>query len=155
MFIFYKSEFNPTNLTGQVGGDITSVELSGYLGELFVHREAPPYESTGVYYQYRKIFVKNDYDVSLTDVKMWFDAEEHPGQISMAAQTGASYSIANGTIEPTGITVWSSPNNYSEGIDLGDLSAGAHTGVWLRQALTNISEDEPYASLRINIGGIE
>lgn len=154
MFVFYKSSLNPTNTTGEVGGNITSTALSGYLGELFPRVDAPPSEATGSYNQYRKIFVKNEYSTASDYTRIWLDAEQHRGQISLAFQSGESYSVANGTTEPTGITAWTNGRNYSEGLEVGTLAANSSTGVWIRQTLSSITEEDPFASVRIYIGGI-
>lgn len=154
MFIFYKSQLNPSNVTGEVGGNISSYVLSGYLNELFPRVDAPPVESTGEYIQYRKIFIKNEYESSSTNTRIWLDAEQHRGQISIASISGASYSITNGLTEPTGISSWTNGRNYAEGLNLGTLSANSSTGVWIRQVLSNITEEDPFASVRIYIGGI-
>lgn len=154
MFKFFKASYNPQNLTGEVGGNISSSELSGYLGELFQRVDSPPAESTGEYNQYRKIFVKNTYDSSSVNTRLWLDAEHHRGQISLAIQTGESYSIGNGLVEPSGISNWTNGRNYSEGVEIGTLASNSSTGVWIRQSLSNITEEDPFASVRIHIGGI-
>lgn len=154
MFTFYKSEYNPSTTGSVVGGNITTLPLSGYLGELFPRVDSPPEESTGSAVQYRKIFVKNEYEFSSSNTRLWLDAEQHRGQIAIAIQTGVSNTIANGLATPTGISSWANPTNYSNGIEIGTLGSNTATGVWLRQTLTNITEPDPYASLRLYVGGI-
>jgi hypothetical protein len=152
-FRFYKSEYNPTGLTGLVGGDITVDELSGYLGELFAYQYAYPSEVTGAVVQYRKIFVKNTYVVVSYDTRLWFDAQHVSGQMAVALQTGGPGTGAvNST--PSGLSGWSYPENYTGGFRLGDLSDNATAAVWLRQTLVNIETPSPYTSLRIYVGGI-
>ena len=58
-FRFFLSEYNPTGLTGLVGGDLGAIELSGYLGEMFAYTEAYPPETNLAVYQYRKLYVVN------------------------------------------------------------------------------------------------
>lgn len=154
MLKFFISEYNPRHLTGQIGGGIAT-ELSGYLGEVFCNVQAPPVESTGTYYQYRKIFLKNEYNFTLSNVKIWLDAEQYPGQISLAGQTGTSYSISNATVEPTGISPWAHAVNYADGLEIGTFSSNYYTGIWLRQSLTNIQEPDPFVSLRLYAGGTQ
>ena len=154
MYNFYKAEYNPNNLTGQVGGSSTTINLSGYLGELFPRVDAPPTESDRVYTQYRKIFIKNEYDSTSNNTRLWLDAEQHRGQIAIAVQTGVSYSITSGSVEPTGISSWANPQNYANGLEIGTLTANSITGVWVRQTLTSITEPDPFVSLRLHIGGI-
>ena len=155
MFKFYKSEYCPSDLTGQVGGNITQYELSGYLGETFAYTVAPPEEYSGAYYQYRKVFVKNTYSSTSTNTRLWLDAEQHPGQIAIAIATGQlSNSITGSSNAPQGVSSWASPQNYSQGILVGTMTSNSSTGVWLRQKLQNITEPDPYSSLRIYVGGI-
>lgn len=153
MFKIYKSLYNPSNLTGQVGGNISSSELSGYLGELFYHVSAPPSGLDDVFNQYRKVFFKNTYDRTATEVRVWIDAAEHLDQLSIANSTGLSDTLitATGTSELTG---WRSPTTYTDGVILGTLPVNAYTGVWIRQSLSGISSPDPYSTFRIYVGGI-
>jgi len=154
MFKFFQAQYNPQDLTGTVGGSISTLELSGYLGELFTYTVAPPEEYTGAYYQYRKIFVMNDYESSSSNTRLWLDAQQHPDQISIAVQTGGTPTVANASTEPNGITTWAQPSNFSEGVEIGTMTSSSYTGVWLRQKLSEVTEADPYSSLRIYIGGI-
>ena len=152
-FRFYKSEFNPTGLTGLVGGDVTVDELSGYLGELFAYQYAYPADTTGAVVQYRKLFVKNTYGTTATDTRLWFDAEHVSGQMSVALETGE---INTGlvTYPPPGLSGWAYPQDYTGGFRLGDLTSNEYVPIWLRQTLVNIETTNPYASLRIYVGGV-
>lgn len=154
-FEFYKPQYNPANLTGQVGGTISSSLLSGYLGELFCIVDAPPPDTEEIVYQYRKLFIKNSWTAVSANTRCWFDAVQHPGQISVALQTGGPGLIANAQTEPVGITDWTSPSNYIDGLNLGTLNVGSSTGLWIREKLENITEPDSFASLRLYIGGID
>jgi hypothetical protein len=152
-FRFYKSEYNPTGLTGKVGGGISTDELSGYLGELFAYQYAYPPETTGSAVQYRKIFVRNTFGKVSEDTRLWFDAQHVSGQIAVALDvTGAT----TGTVifPPSGLSGWSYPQNYTGGFKLGNLDNNETAAIWLRQTLANIETTNPYTSLRIYIGGI-
>lgn len=151
MFIIYHSEYNPDDLTGVVGGELTSTPLSGYIDELFRTVEAPPSGLEEAAYQYRKVFVKNEHDSNSTNVRAWIDALEHSGQIAMAVGTNTDTSYVDE--EPT-VSDWYTPTNYSDGISLGDLSIGSYTGIWIRQTLSGISVADPYATFRIYVGGL-
>jgi hypothetical protein len=152
-FKFFKSQFNPTGLTGKVGGSIVETELSGYLGELFAHQYAYPIESTGAVVQYRKVFVKNEYSMTSTDTRIWLDAQHTSGQIYLALQTG---SLGTGSVQrpPSDLYGWVAPNSYSGGLNIGTLHPTESTGIWLRQTLTSIESSNPYTSLRLYVGGI-
>ena len=150
---FFKPLYNPPDLSGLVGGSITSQELSGYIGELFYHRTANPVESTGVLHQYRKVFVKNTYSSDSVDTKVWFDAQHMSGQMYLATEvstagTGTVYAGA------TGLTSWSIPASYSGGVALGDMAANGTAAIWLRQTLSGIESSNPYVSLRMYVGGV-
>jgi hypothetical protein len=150
----YKSEYNPSNLTGQVGGYISSQELSGYVNELFQSVTSPPSGIDTTAYQYRKVFIKNEYTSTSTNTRVWIDAVEHPEQISLARSTGLGDTHTSSTGESIGISGWSSPSNYAEGVSIGTLTSNASTGLWIRQALSGISSPDPYATFRIYVGGI-
>jgi len=152
-FRFYKSEHNPTGLTGLVGGNISSDELSGYLGELFAYQYAYPSDVTGAVLQYRKIYIKNTYGIVSYDTRLWFDAQHVSGQMAVALETGgAGLGVVNSA--PAGLSGWAYPESYTGGFRLGDLNNGATAAVWLRQTLANIETPNPYTSLRIYVGGI-
>lgn len=154
MFKFYLPQNNPANLTGTVGGAISTVPLSGYLDELLLHVDAPPGDSASVFYQYRKVYITNEFSTESTDTHVWLDAVQHPEQITLALEGSANQSISNAITEPLSVTSWSSPSNYAEGLDLGDLSAGASAGIWIRELLTDISQSDPYATFRLVVGGL-
>lgn len=151
MFEYYLPEHNPDNLTDQVGGEVSSVNLSGYLGEVFTHVVVPPEGADGVV-QYRKVFIKNAHSFTSTQTRIWLDAVEHPDQISVALGTNTD-TIADATTEPSSVT-WSTPSNYSDGLTIGDMGPGDASGVWIRQTISGVSESDAYATFRLNIGGI-
>lgn len=154
MFKFYKSEYNPPSLTGQVGGDISSEMLSGYIGELFYNVSVPPSGVNTTFYQYRKVFIKNEHAALSSNTRLWIDAIEHPSQISIALSLGLDDISSTATGQPVGVSGWVAPSNYAEGLSIGTLNSNAYTGVWVRQALSGISTPDPYASFRIYAGGI-
>ena len=150
---FFKSEYTPTGLTEKVGGNITSVELSGYLGELFPHQYAYPIESTGAVIQYRKLFIKNTYTSSSTETKIWLDAQHVSNQIAVAVQVNQS-GTGNYQNPPSGLNGWYYPTTYGNGVSLGTLAPNASTGIWLRQTLSGVETSNPYTSLRLYVGGV-
>ena len=154
MYNFYLSNSNPTGLTGTVGGTITTTPLSGYLGEVFAFVSAAPSGSQTGSFQYRKIFVKNEYASSSTQTKTWLDAVEHTGQIHIAKETTVGDTSTDPTVQPAGVTGWVSPQTYIEGLNIGTLAANSSTGIWVRQTLSGISRPDPYATFRLNVGGL-
>lgn len=154
MFKVYHATYNPHNLTGQVGGAITTTPYSGYLDELFYNVSAPP-SGTDSVYQYRKLYIKNEFLVASNSTRVWVDAVDHPEQITIALATGSHNIVATNPItEPTGISDWVESTNYTDGIELGTLSVNSYTGVWVRQKLENIVEEDPFATFRLYVGGI-
>lgn len=153
-FQVYKPEYNPMNLTGQVGGDIGAEVFSGYIGELFYHVTTPPSGVSTTEYQYRKVHIKNTYTSTSEYTRVWLDAVEHPDQIAICPASGLDDSTSTPTGEPLGVTGWRSPSNYSEGISLGTMTTNSYTGVWVRQALSGITSPDPYATFRLYVGGV-
>lgn len=154
MFLIYKSEYNPSNLTGMVGGNISSAELSGYLGELFYTVSAPPSGTTSTAYQYRKVFIKSTYESNATETKVWLDAVEHSEQISICLCSGLADYSSTPTGQPPSITGWTVPTTYANGLSLGTMAPNSYTGVWIRQSLSGIVNADPYATFRFYVGGI-
>lgn len=153
MFSFYKPTYNPNHLTGTVGGSISVEPLSGYLDELFAHVSSPPSGIEGVY-QYRKLFVVNAYAGTSTYTRVWLDQLDHPEQIAISLEASAGDSIANATTAPSGITTWYTPTNYVDGVQIGTLTYAEGTGMWVRQYLTGVIEEDPFATCRIYVGGV-
>lgn len=149
---FYKPLSNPAGLTGTVGGNISSYQFSGQLAELFAHVSAPPSGLDPVY-QYRKIFIKNEFSSSSANTRVWLDAVDRPEQIAIALGTALADSTTSPTGQPASVTGWVSPYNYVNGISLGTLAVNGYTGIWVRQTLTGIVESDPYCTLRIYAGG--
>lgn len=154
MFDIYKSEYNPSDFTGQVGGGIGTEVLSGYLNELFQHVTAPPSGLDDVAFQYRKIFIKNTHPTTSTNTRVWIDAIEHSEQITIDNASGLADTTYASTGEPIGVTGWKETSNYADALSIGTLSANASTGVWLRQTLSGIDNPDPYATFRIYVGGL-
>lgn len=154
MFKVYKPEYNPANLTGIVGGGISSYPVSGYLNELFYHIDAPASGIDTSTVQYRKVFVKNTYSSTSTYTRVWIEAIEHEDQIYIANCTGLVDSTLSPSTPPSGVSGWTAPSNYTEGLNLGTLNPNGYTGFWLQQYLSGISDPDPYATFRLRIGGI-
>jgi hypothetical protein len=153
---FYHTTFRPTGLTTTVGGAITSAQLAGDLNELFAYVDGPPSGSETAEYQYRKIHVKNASTVQLTGVRAWIDAVEHSEQIAIGIESGNASTSTNGTTAPTDPSIeFLQPNAYSTGLNIDTLPASQSTGIWIRQTLSGIDEPDPYATLRVNVGGIK
>lgn len=154
MYRLYKSEYNPNSLSGTVGGGIGSATLSGYMGELFYHVSAPPSGTNDTFYQYRKVFIKNDYSRSSTYTRVWIDAIEHGEQIAIAKSASLTDSITSPTGTPIGVSGWVSPSNFAEGLSLGTIPSNTYTGIWIRQGLSGITSPDPYATFRLYVGGV-
>lgn len=154
-FEFYHTTANPTGLAGTVGGGMTGSLVQGNLNELFSYVEAPPSGSSDIAFQYRKVHIKNAGLVSLTGVKLWLDAVEHTDQIHIGLENTSGQTVFAPTgSAPAGVT-FSQPANYTGGVDASTFIPGYSTGVWIRQGLSGIHEPDPYASARLNVGGLE
>lgn len=154
MYQIYHAEYNPNNLTGVVGGDIGTSLLSGYIGELFYEITSPPSGLDTTEYQYRKVFIRNTHTTTSYYTRVWIDAAEHIEQLSLATPTGLVDSSPTPTDQPTGVSGWTTPENYAEGLSLGTLTVNGYTGLWIRQSLSGITSPDPYATFRLYVGGI-
>lgn len=153
MYGFYKPADNPAGLSGTVGGARSAYRLSGYLGELFAPVTAPPEGVSGAF-QYRKLYVRNEFSTTSTYTRVWIDQADHEDQISLAIENVYQSSSTSPLTAPTGLSVWHSPTNYVNGLEIGTLTANAATGIWLRQELSGVLEEDPFATFRVCVGGI-
>lgn len=151
-FTAYLPEYNPSNLTGTVGGTISSTQFSGYVNELFYHVSTPPSGAESGFFQYRKLYIKNVSAFNYIGCRVWVDSVEHPEQIKIQLASGLD-TTTNPITAPTLSGTWESPSNYAEGISLGTLNINNSTGIWIRQELSGISEEDPYATFRLSCGG--
>ena len=155
---WHHTTHNPTGLASAVGGDITGALLQGNLNELFAYISAPPSGSSAGIEQYRKIHVKNISSFTLTGVRLWLDAVEHSGQIDIGIEElNATQTISDATgAAPTSV-LFGRPIDFNSGTGIGTSSFPPNhsTGVWIRQTLTGVDEPDPYASLRLTVGGID
>ena len=152
MYKFYLPEYNSAYLTGQIGGDITATLYTGYIGELLATITNAPTGNVSGIYQYRKLFIKNEYSSTTTSTRVWIDSVEHSGQVSIALASGIDY-ISNSDEAPT-ISGWSTATNWSDGIEIGTMPSNSYTGIWIREYLSGISQSDPYATFRIGVGGL-
>ncbi len=151
---FYHAANNPTGLTGTVGGAVSTDVISGYLGELFAHVAAPPTGTNTGVVQHRKVYIQNNYGTTSLGTKVWIDGLEHSGQIHIAPESGANQSITHPTGTPENVTGWVDPVNYLSGMDFGDITSGAASGIWIRQTLSGIQVEDPYATFTLHAGGL-
>ena len=155
-FKFFHSVNNPTGLNATVGGAVdVAASFSGYVNELFAHIVAPLSGISTGSYQYRQLFIRNDNAKVSTNTRLWLDSVEHTGQISIALSQGPTQSISNATGDPPGaIPLWYHPIDYSTGLEIGTMATGDASGVWIRQILSGVVQEDPYATFRIHVGGV-
>lgn len=154
-FSFYHAESNPTGLSGTVGGAVDlNLPMSGYLGELFCHVQAPPSGTEATFYQYRKLFVRNEGSTTARDISVWIPAQEHTDQLDLANEYETGQTSTSPVTAPDDVSGWNNPTNYLAGLPIGDLAPDSSTGFWLRQTLTEITISDPYVSFQLYAGGL-
>ncbi len=154
---FYKPLYNPASaMTGQVGGAISTGRFHGVLGELFYHVAAPPSGVDEVAHQYRKVFIKNTYLTTITNVGVWIEATEHPEQLQVASETSPNQIILSPTGEPSGVSgsSWIQASGYRSALPVGSLAPAAVTGIWIRQSLSGIEQPDPYVFATLYVAGL-
>lgn len=143
-FSFYQSKYFDSDLNQRSGGDIAPNELYTdsfqNLGTIKVARTSQP-----ITYYYRKIFFKNDTEYNLTGIKAYIDNETT--FLSIAKEKNYRDFSTSATGLPNGYISqdFSAPHDYDNGINIGNMSSGAYTGLWLKIGTTDdsiIEEDE-------------
>ena len=144
-FKFYKSEFNPTGLSGVVGGSISNLEVQPQLNELFAPMSVSDVVTQN---QYRKVFAKQVRSGSFTGVSIELGNVEHEDQIFFNIPTGAiglTGTASNPLSAPESLQyVGAFSGDYDTSI-LATASSTYNTviPIWLRQTLApGISDDD-------------
>ncbi len=152
---FYRPLSNATGLTGFVGGQISTGRLYGVLNELFAHVPSPPSGTIGVYNQYRKVYIKNEYVTPVINIVAWVEGAEHPEQLYLGLETSTSQEITGALIAPSGISGsgWYTTSGYGHGMPIGSMGPSAATGIWIKQELSGINYPDPYATFTLKVGG--
>lgn len=154
-FSFYEPEFNPTGLSGTVGGYISSTELEPKLGYLFVDVPTPELSDS---IQFRKVYIKQEGQGTFQDVNFNIVNIEHTGQIHfVTGQADGSDSSESPVSYPTGAYGQLSTSNFSGNVDtpiyIGNTSQNEEFSVWIRQTIPAGSTGDPLATFSFKVKG--
>jgi len=151
-FGFYEPEFNPTGLSGEVGGSFTSTVLKPKLGEL-----VSPMESSvdSEVTQYRKLFIRQDEEATFQDLSVILSNVEHTGQVSFAISTGQMEEQATDAITaPDGIPSDNFSGDHVTAITLTGTSVQDDIyGIWLRVVLPTGAGIDELATFGVRVKG--
>lgn len=147
-FKFYKPLYNPTGMSGTVGGAITSTELLPRKDTLFAPRDIS--DSVAVT-QYRKLFIKQVYDATLTGLVIELVNVEYPDQISFNITTGTNDTIASPSTAPSDIT-FSGNSTVAVGVS-GATVLDSTIPVWIKQEIAAGSSDDDFVAFQLRIYG--
>lgn len=147
-FTFYKPEYNPTGMSGTVGGSISTNQLLPRKDTLFCSRETSELISVT---QYRKVFAKQTYNGTLSGVRVELANVEYSGQISFGITTTSGDSIASPTVAPTSVSI---TGNYAHAIALtGSYTQNSVVPIWIKQTIAADTEDDDFVSFQLRIIG--
>jgi hypothetical protein len=165
-FRFYEAEFNPTGLSGTVGGGISTTELQPRLGSFFADMTIP--EVTTLY-QFRKFYIKQTEPGTYQDIKVGLVNVEHSDQVTFFLDTGVSgyYDTAiNALSYPTGTFItgdgltnahfsgnYSSSIYYTGSVGGETTVSGEYFPVWIRQEIDSTETADSLASFAIQVIG--
>ena len=163
-FNFYEPEYNPTGLTGLVGGKISSTLLQHKLGYFIADMTIP--DATTLY-QFRKFYITQTEDGVFQDIKVSLTNVEHTDQISFFVDTGASAENDSApdpmspSTYPTGAYGALVSSNFSGDSDTPIYYTGSVNGettvsgetfpVWIRQALDSNDTNDKLASFIVQV----
>lgn len=148
-FKFYKPLYNPTGMSGTVGGEITTEELLPRKNALFAPRNT---SELSVSEQYRKLFIKQVYSTTMTGLTVELVNTEHSDQITFGIATGdINEYITSPLTSPTGVAITGSTS--SSVMYTGSGIAGTVIPVWLKQTIGVNSGDDDFVSFQLRILG--
>jgi hypothetical protein len=146
-FKFYLPEFNPTGMSGTVGGGITIEELLPRKNALFAPREISDLTTSE---QYRKLFIKQVYSAVLTGLTVELVNTEHSDQIYFGIATGSvDETISSPLIAPTGVALTGSTTNSVTYTGSGVV--GTTIPIWLKQTISPGSSDDDFVAFQLRI----
>lgn len=147
-FAFYKPVSNPTGMSGTVGGAISSVELLPRQDTLFAPRDTSEFVTVE---QYRKFFIKQVYDATLTGVVVELVNVEYPDQISFNTTATLNDTTTSPTTAPDNV-VFSGNSTTAIGIS-GATVLDTTIPIWVKQEIEADSGDDSFVAFQIRIYG--
>jgi hypothetical protein len=147
-FKFYKPQYNPTGMSGTVGGAISTSELLPRKDALFSPRETSELISVE---QYRKVYAKQVYAVTLTGVTVQLSNTDYTGHISFGVSTGTNDTSSSPGTAPAGVSF---TGNYLNSITVaGTTTSGSVIPIWIKQQIAANSGDDDFVSFQLRILG--
>lgn len=147
-FTFYHSEKNPQSLSGEVGGSISSNQMTNSLNELFVPIDQIESE-IDPFYQYRKFWVSQT-DGAYTGLYIELYNVENTGRYSFTTGSETD-TAASPTGIPDGIIDGDFLGNISDTIYIGTGVSGSSFSVWIRQKIYSGEDPDELDTLGFRI----
>jgi len=142
-FTFYHAQYNPTGLSGTVGGSITSTEVQPYLNSLFTEM---PVSTTVPIVQYRKVWAKQTKAGTFTGVYIEIGNVEHTGQVFFDIVTGTNGNTSTGPLYPPpelGYSYSFSGNYNTSLLYTGNSTLNTTIPIWIKEKIdANIGDDD-------------
>ncbi len=161
--VLYEPSLIASTDLDEVGGGVsgTLARVDGIVDEIFFTSSSKP-SGSGTTVRYSKIFARND-NISdvISDVRVYFDAREHPGQIEIALEHSLGIAILDGDqilaspLTAPASTAFATPVNYAEGLTIGNsgtLKALSVQGVWLKQTISEGINSDASAFVEVVFG---
>jgi len=154
-FKFYEPIANPTGLSGEVGGWISSTELQPKLGYLFVDIATPELSTQR---QFRKVWIKQEGLGTFEDVSLNIVNIEHTGQIDFVTGSPLSTDFASSPLDyPTGDYGALVDANFSGNVDsamyIGGTTQNDLVPVWIRQTIATGDGTDVLSSFSFQVKG--
>jgi len=155
-FKFYFPQYNPAELTGAVGGAISSKELASSINELFVPIDVSSGGYASEFYQYRKMWIKQVSHTSYSYLSMQTANVEYNSRFAIA--TG-NHSVGTGTATnaltaPSEVGTWTSNLGAQVNLLTGATSEyNSKYCIWIRQKIVSGDTPDTINSLNIRLIG--
>ena len=151
VFQFYHAQYNPTGLSGLVGGTRSNTEINPKLGELFCNTAS--YEDTAVT-QYRKLFVKQEETATIQNLYLDINEVEYTGQIAFAYTRISGNTAASPVDMPSGMSGDNFSGNSATPLFLTGTSVASNQyEIWLRLTVPSGAGSDNMASFNLRAKG--
>lgn len=150
-FKFYLPQYNPTGLSGTVGGEISTNELKPYVNLLFA--PMPSYDSVQTN-QYRKVWIRQVESGVFNNLYVELANVEYTGQVFFVATGESTNETSTSPLSP--------PNSFSGlGIFSGDHDTFLYLAsestqysnfpIWLKQTIPSGAGSDNLASFSLKV----
>ena len=149
---------NNSNQASSLGGVVSTTKItSGTPGQVFTDVSGTQAEDGHTAHRGIAVFNNNGSNLTFNEAKVFIETVSSSSDVVYSiARTGrgadTALEVINDETADPGVT-FSRPTDYSNGIDLGDISAGDYYGIWIKRVVASQASATDRFSVTITTRG--